>query len=50
VPYIQIRSGADRQLKASASSCDIPLVGCALEAFKRAPKLWGWRVNSLPTE
>ncbi|MDB2438789.1 integrase, partial [Hellea sp.] len=37
VPYIQIRSRADRQLKASASSRDIPLVGCALEAFKRAP-------------
>ncbi len=37
VPYIQIRSRSDRQLKASASSRDIPLVGCALEAFKRAP-------------
>jgi integrase len=37
VPYIQIRSRADRQLKAVASSRDIPLVGCALEAFKRAP-------------
>ncbi|WP_017932542.1 site-specific integrase [Robiginitomaculum antarcticum] len=37
VPYIQIRSRLDRQLKAVASSRDIPLVGCALEAFKRAP-------------
>lgn len=37
VPYIQIRSRSDRQLKAAASSRDIPLVGCALEAFKRAP-------------
>lgn len=37
VPYIQIRSRADRQLKAIASSRDIPLVGCSLEAFKRAP-------------
>jgi integrase len=37
VPYIQIRSRSDRQLKASASSRDIPLVGCALEAFRRAP-------------
>lgn len=37
VPHIQIRSRSDRQLKAAASSRDIPLVGCALEAFKRAP-------------
>ena len=37
VPHIKIRSRSDRQLKASASSRDIPLVGCALEAFKRAP-------------
>lgn len=37
VPYIQIRPRSDRQLKAAASSRDIPLVGCALEAFKRAP-------------
>ncbi len=38
VPYIQIRSRSDRQLKAVASSRDIPLVGCSLEAFRRAPK------------
>ena len=37
VPYIQIRSRADRQLKAVASSRDIPLVGSALEAFRHAP-------------
>lgn len=37
VPHIQIRSRSDRQLKAVASSRDIPLVGCALEAFRRAP-------------
>jgi len=37
VPYIQIRSRSDRQLKAVASSRDIPLVGCSLEALRRAP-------------
>lgn len=37
VPFIRIRPRSDRQVKSRASSRDIPLVGCSLEAFKRAP-------------
>jgi len=37
VPFIRIRPRSDRQLKAKASSRDIPLVGCSLEAMRRAP-------------
>jgi len=36
-PFIRIRPRSDRQVKSRASSRDIPLVGCSLEAFKRAP-------------
>jgi len=37
VPHIRIRPTADRELKSVASRRDIPLVGVALEAMKRAP-------------
>jgi len=37
VPHIRIRETNDRELKSSASSRDIPLVGVSLEAMKRAP-------------
>ena len=37
VPHIRIRPTADRELKSVASRRDIPLVGLALEAMKRAP-------------
>ena len=37
VPHIRIREAADRELKFSASSREIPLVGASLEAMKRAP-------------
>lgn len=37
VPFIRIRPRSDRQVKSRASSRDIPLVGCSLEAFRRAP-------------
>ena len=38
VPHIRIRATKDRKLKSGASVRDIPLVGVALEAMKRAPK------------
>lgn len=38
VPYIQIREKDNREVKASDSNRDIPLVGISLEAFKNNPK------------
>lgn len=37
VPHLRIRDRDDRQLKSKSSVRDIPLVGVALEAMKRAP-------------
>ena len=37
VPHIRIREASDRELKSTASSRDIPLVGISLEAMKHAP-------------
>lgn len=37
VPYISIKPSKDRQIKTESSIRDIPLVGVALEATKRAP-------------
>ena len=37
VPHIRIRPTAERELKSVASRRDIPLIGVALEAMKRAP-------------
>ena len=37
VPHIKIRATPNRQLKSGASKRDIPLVGVALEAMRRAP-------------
>ena len=37
IPHLRIRPTADRELKSSSSERDIPLVGIALEAMKRAP-------------
>lgn len=38
VPHIQIRQRVDRKLKSSSSVRDVPLVGVALEAMRRAPE------------
>ena len=37
-PYIEIREHSDREVKASASNRDIPLVGVSLAAMKANPK------------
>ncbi|WP_427450592.1 tyrosine-type recombinase/integrase [Litorimonas sp. WD9-15] len=37
IPHLRIRPTSDRELKSSSSERDIPLVGIALEAMKRAP-------------
>lgn len=38
IPHLRIRPTANRELKSSSSERDIPLVGIALEAMKRAPE------------
>jgi len=38
IPNLRIRPTAKRELKSNSSERDIPLVGVALEALKRAPK------------
>ena len=38
VPYIEIRERSNREVKASASNRDIPLLGVSLEAMKANPK------------
>ena len=38
IPYIEIRSRQDRELKTAASNRDIPLVGVSLEAMKKMPR------------
>ena len=37
IPHLRIRPTANRELKSNSSERDIPLVGIALEAMKRAP-------------
>lgn len=38
IPHLRIRPTANRELKSNSSERDIPLVGVALEALKRAPE------------
>lgn len=38
VPYISIKDRKERELKTPHSERDIPLIGCALEAFKNIPE------------
>lgn len=38
IPHVRVRGGQGRRLKTKYSSRDVPLVGCALEAFRAFPE------------